>query len=100
MDQVIGIVTYLAVASMAAERLTDILKKLFLEKIVSNGVVYQLVSAVFGGLICYLSPLPIQAIQVNQYVLILITALAVSGGSSTWNSILNVLKDYKKGVTA
>lgn len=99
MEQVIAIVTYLAVASMAAERLTDILKKVYLQRVTENGVVYQITSALFGGMIGYLSPLPIQAIQVNEYVLVLITALAVSGGSSTWNSILSILNDYKKGIS-
>lgn len=98
MDQVISIITYLAVTSMAAERLTDILKKAWLQKLTDNGVVYQIVSALFGGFIGYLSPIPIQSLQVNEYVLVLVTALAVSGGSSTWNSILNILKDYKKPV--
>lgn len=45
MDQVIQIVTYLALLSVAAERFTDIVKRLVLSKYTVNGAVYQLIAA-------------------------------------------------------
>ena len=48
MDQVIQIVTYLALLSAAAERFTDIIKRLVLSKYMVNGAVYQLIAAGFG----------------------------------------------------
>ena len=47
MDQVIQIVTYLALLSVAAERFTDIIKRLVLSKYMVNGAVYQLIDSRF-----------------------------------------------------
>ena len=47
MDQVIQTVTYLALLSVAAERFTDIIKRLVLSKYMVNGAVYQLIAAGF-----------------------------------------------------
>jgi hypothetical protein len=98
LDKVTIILTYLLLTSVAAERLVDILKRTlpFLNRM--NSVIYQLLSGVFGGLICYYTPPDISFLNVNQYVLIVITALAVSGGSSVWNNILQLLTEYRKSI--
>ena len=104
MDQLIEIVTYLALLSVAAERFTDIIKRLVLSKYNVNGAVYQLVAAGFGGFVALIDNPRFAGIEVGRYVQVLLIGLAVSGGSGAWNSILSVLQEYsrslKESVTA
>lgn len=100
MDQITEIFTYFAVTSVAAERLVDVLKRLGLGKFNLNGVVYQLISALFGAALAYYSPPDLPVAKVNEWVLAIITGLAVSGGSSVWNNALEALAAYTKSVKA
>jgi len=95
LDYVTQIVVYLVMVSVAAERLTDIFKRVFVEtfKIPTfNGALYQAFACIFGALIARISPPDIPVIHLNEYVLVIIIGLAVSGGSGAWNSILDILK--------
>ena len=96
MDQLTVVFTYFAVTSVAAERFVDILKRLGLEKVTKNGVVYQVLSCLFGGVLAFYNPPPI--IHINIWVVAIITGLAVSGGSSIWNTALTTLSSYSKSV--
>lgn len=96
MDHLTIVFTYFAVTSVAAERFVDILKRLGLEKLTKNGVVYQILSSIFGGCLAFYNPPPIG--NLNQWVVAIITGLAVSGGSSIWNTALTSLSSYSKSV--
>lgn len=96
MDVALEVLTYLALLSVAAERFTEIVKRLWLSKISSNGAVYQLMAALFGGFVAYIDPPHFPRVELGLYVQTVLVALAVSGGSGAWNSILGVLQDYAK----
>lgn len=96
MDYLTIVFTYFALTSVAAERFVDIVKRLGLEKVTTNGVVYQVLSCIFGGVLAYFNPPPMNGI--NPWVLAVMTGLAVSGGSSVWNNALSTLSSYAKSV--
>ncbi len=96
MDHITLVFTYFAITSVAAERFVDILKRLGLEKLIKNGVIYQVLSCIFGGVLAFYNPPPIT--HINQWVVAVITGLAVSGGSSIWNTALTTLSSYSKSV--
>lgn len=96
MDNLTLIFSYFALTAIAAERFVDMCKRLGLEKIVKNGVVYQVISAIFGGSLAFFNPPPIG--NMNSWVIAILTGLAVSGGSSVWNNVLSVLTDYSKSL--
>ena len=81
MDQLIEIVTYPALLSVAAKRFTDIIKRLVLSKYSVNGAVYQLVAAGFGSFVALIDNQQFACIEVGRYVQVLLIGLAVSGGS-------------------
>lgn len=99
-DQLIQLVTYLIVVSVAAERLTDIVKRAIINKFdisTYNGALYQIISGLFGVVMAYVSPPPaFPIISLKQYMLCLVVGLAVSGGSSVWNTALNILTEIAK----
>ena len=96
MEQVLQVLTYLALVSVAAERFTEIVKRMWLSKITSNGGVYQLVAALFGGFVAFVDPPSFPKIHLSIYLQTVLIALAVSGGSGAWNSILTTLQEYSK----
>lgn len=98
MDQVIQIVTYLALLSAAAERFTNIIKRLVLSKYTVNGAVYQLIAAGFGCFVALVDSPQFSAVDVGKYTQVILIGLAVSGGSGAWNSILTVLQDYSRSL--
>lgn len=98
MEHIIQFVSYLAITSVAAERLTDILKRIHLEKIEVPGVAYQIISAITGGLICYASPPEFAFLKLNEYVMAVVVGLATSGGSSVWHDVLSALSSYSKSL--
>jgi hypothetical protein len=100
MDHLIQLITYFAVTSVAAERVTDILKRVHLAKIEVPGVVYQIIAGIVGGLLCYASPPEFTFLKLNEYVLIVVVALATSGGSGMWHDMLTSLNNYSKSSKA
>lgn len=100
MNQFVEFATYLALTSMAAERLVELIKKTFFENKTVKGTVYQGIAAIFGGLMAYASPPSIPSVNLNEWALIIIVGLAVSGGSGFWNSILSIMMEYKKNLSA
>ena len=95
MDKFIDIIGYFALLSVAAERLTEILKNAWLSKIKVNPAVYQLIAGVFGASLGYASPLVIPSVNMPLWATAVITGLAVSGGSGFWNTILSTLTEFK-----
>lgn len=98
MDNFTQIITYLALTSVAAERLTDIFKRAWLEKLKVNGVTYQVLSCLFGATLAFYTPPESLPIHLNEYLRAVIVGLAVSGGSSVWNDLLGALSDYRKSM--
>lgn len=100
MDRFIEIVTYFALISVAAERFTDLIKKAWLSKLTTvNPAVYQLLSALFGAAIAYAEPLALLSKQMPWYAVVVVSGLAVSGGSSFWNTVLSTLSEVKTRVS-
>ena len=98
MDKFTEIITYFALLSVAAERLTDIFKKAWLSKLEVNPSVYQVLSGLFGAGLAYSAPLTIPSVSMPLWATVLITGLAVSGGSSFWNTILSTMTELKTKV--
>lgn len=105
MDTLITLLTFVMLTSVAAERFTEILKKAVLQRLTSlnpSAAVYQSVSAVFGGVMTYLSPPDLSAIHLTlpPYLTAIIVGLAVSGGSGLWSDLLSLLTDYRKNIVS
>ena len=99
-EQFVQLITYIAILSMAAERTTDLIKRGFFQKFNIgdfNGVVYQVLSGMFGALIVYLDDPVIPLVSLDRTLTIVLLGLATSGGSGAWNSMLGILKDYSSG---
>jgi hypothetical protein len=96
LEQVTSLVLYFVTVSVAAERMTEIFKRTFIQDSTRfpklNGGVYQIISAVFGSVVAYSSPPDLEFLHLDPYVTIVLTGLAVSGGSGAWNSVLDFLK--------
>lgn len=99
MDKILEILTYFCLTSIAAERVVDILKRAYFEKKDLNKSVYQVLSAVVGGLIAWYSPPDPSLLKMNEYVLVIVVALVTSGGSSTWRELLLTLTEYRKSIS-
>lgn len=98
MDKFTEVITYFAIMSVAAERLTDIFKKAWLAKREVNPAVYQVISGLFGAGLAYTAPLVIPSVNMPLWSTMLVTGLAVSGGSSFWNTILSTMSELKNKV--
>lgn len=95
MDTIIAYVSFIAITSVAAERFTEIIKKAFLSKFEPNAAVYQSISCIFGGVLCYGAPPAELPFHAPLWAVAVVTGLAVSGGSGVWNDMLTLLKNYK-----
>jgi hypothetical protein len=97
MENLISLFSYFVIISVAAERLTEIIKRSYLSNL-SNvpGYVYQGISAVFGGGLAYISPPELTGVDLPHWAVIVITGLAVSGGSGFWNSVLTTMSEFGK----
>lgn len=105
MDSLIALMTFVMLTSVAAERFTEILKKAILQRQTlfnPTAAVYQTVSAVFGGVMTYMSPPDLSAIHLSlpPYLTAIIVGLAVSGGSGLWSDLLSLLTDYRKNIVS
>lgn len=98
METFVELIGYLAVISVAAERITDIAKRLILERLKASGVIYQLVSGLFGGCIAYAAPPSGFFSNVHPVVLFIVIGLCVSGGSSVWNTLLSTMTELSKNL--
>lgn len=110
MDNLIQFISYVAITSVAAERITDIGKRVFFTVVLPdgslqtspnvNGVWYQLIAALFGGLICFFSPPEVPFASLDPISLSILVGLAASGGASVWSDLLSVLSGYRKAANA
>jgi|JFJP01.1.fsa_nt_gi hypothetical protein len=96
MENIIQLLTYLIIVSTATERFVEIIRATPVGKILTKAVHFQILAAVFGAILCYIEPPQFNIIHLNQYVLIIIIGLSVSGGSGVWHDILEVIKNYNK----
>src|SRR5690348_16559183 len=96
-EQFVQLITYITVLSVAAERVTDMVKRGLFQKFKIgdlNGVAYQVISGLFAAFIVYLDDPVIELVTLDRWLTIVLMGLAASGGSGAWNSILSILKDY------
>lgn len=98
MDGLLSLFTYFLMLSVAAERLVELLKNMYLKKIGTQPVVYQLLSGIVGAVLSYYSPPPSNIIHLEQWVAVISTGLAVSSGSAFWNTILDTLNSLSKNL--
>jgi hypothetical protein len=84
--------------SVASERAVELLKNLYLKKLNAQPVHYQLLSGIVGSVLCYFSPPTPTVIQMNFWVTVIATGLAVSSGSAFWNSLLDTLAGLSKNL--
>lgn len=99
LEQIVELITYISVVSMAAERMVDIIKRAVIQKYnidTLNGALYQIMAGLFGTTVAIFSPPKVLIIGLNEYIIILVVGLAVSGGSGAWNTILNILNEISK----
>lgn len=95
-DDLIRLVVYLTIVSMAAERAVDIVKRAVIQKLnitTLNGAVYQILAGVFGAFIAFGDQPSFDFITTNRWFLVVIIGLCTSGGSGAWNTILSILKE-------
>ena len=106
MDSLIQLVSYLIVTSIAAERVTDMVKRTKVLDFLSThfplnlGLLCQITSGLTGGLLCYFGPPSFEPLGMSGWPLAVMIGLASSGGSSVWSDLLQVLSAYRKGVQA
>lgn len=98
MDNIIQLLTYFSVVSMAAERLVGFCKQSPLQKYLKSQVSYQALAAVCGIVVSYTNPPEFKFIHLDQYTLAIIVGLAVSGGSGMWHDILDAMSQYSKNL--
>lgn len=96
LDYVTQLVVYMIAVSIAAERLTEIFKRTLIKESPNfpelNGATYQIISGLFGAITAYVSPPDLGVFHLDQYLVVVVVGLGVSGGSGAWNSILDFLK--------
>lgn len=95
-DNIIALMTYFCMLSVAAERAVEIMKVGFLVKFKTPPVTYQLLAGFIGGTLAYSSPPPSTFVQMSPWISIIATGLAVSGGSAFWNSSLAAVSSLAK----
>lgn len=102
MDELIRLVTYLGVVSIATERAVDVLKRALVQRYAVetlNGALFQVLAAVFGMVIVAIDRPHFDFITTQPWLLTVLLGLGVSGGSGAWNTALNVLKELTKPTT-
>jgi uncharacterized membrane protein HdeD (DUF308 family) len=97
MDSIVGLISYLALTSVLAERLVDMLKRTGkLDAVSFNGITYQVLSGVVGVILAFLSPPTIPFMSLDPVILPIAVGFAVSGGSSLWHGILTLVSSLSK----
>ena len=56
MDQITSFLSYVGVIAVGAERFTDVIKRIYLEKKEVPGYVYQLTTFACGFALCFIQP--------------------------------------------
>lgn len=97
MNNLTELFTYFLFLSVAAERAVEIIKNAFLKKREAPPAVYQTLAAIFGGIMSYISP-PGNMDHLNPYVASVMIGLAVSGGSSFWNTTIVMFNQKAKSL--
>lgn len=99
MENLFNLFSYFVLVSVTAERFTEIIKQSIILPIYikPNGVIYQIISGLFGGYLAFYMP-PDFLKDVNHYIVAVVVGLAASGGSGAWNSVLDLLKNYADAV--
>ena len=98
MDQITSFLSYVGVIAVGAERLTEVLKRIYLEKKEVPSYVYQLITFAAGFALCFIQPPPFQLFGFNQLTIAVIVGLSVSGSSSAWHDALGTLNNFKKSL--
>lgn len=98
MDNLMTLLTYFCMLSVASERAVELLKNLCLKKLNTPPVYYQLLSGIFGAILAHFSPPSNDIMQLNHWVTIIATGLAVSSGSAFWNTLLDTLNTLSRNL--
>lgn len=96
MDQIVNFISYVALISIATERIVELLKRSFLEKMNVNKAIYPIMSFTIGVEMSVSQPHSVQLFNFNQYVIFMLTGLIVSYGSGLINEILTALNQFNK----
>lgn len=102
MDKAIEIFTFMAVLSVAVERIVQLLK-IFptFKKWFGNEKVLQLVTAVIGfGIAALLGVKCFTSLIQYDWATYVIVGLLTSAGSGFWHDGLTILKDLKSGTSS
>jgi hypothetical protein len=100
MDQIVDFIQYVALIAVGAERVTDILKRAYLEKKNVNSSVYQLITFACGIVLSVVQPPEFKLFNFDPIVVSILVGLAVSGGSSVWHDALSALNNFSKTLKA
>ncbi len=100
MENMIAFVQYIALIAVGAERVTDILKRAYLEKKNVNSSVYQLITFTCGVVLSVIQPPEFKIFNFDPLVVHVIVGLAVSGSSSVWHDALSALNNFSKTIKA
>lgn len=95
-DSVLSFLSYVLVVSVAAERLTELIKKFFIKDKEINTGWYMLISAIGGGFIATISPPETVPFTLKYFwTTPVIIGIIVSGGSGFWHEVVSVLSTFK-----
>lgn len=98
MDQITSFLSYIGVIAVGAERFTDIIKRMYLEKREVPGYVYQLMTFACGFILCFIQPPEFKFFGFDQWIIAILVGLSVSGSSSVWHDALSALNNFKKSL--
>lgn len=98
MDQITSFLSYVGVIAVGAERLTDVIKRMYLEKKEVPGYVYQLITFACGFALCFIQPPEFKIFGFDQLTIAILVGLSVSGSSSAWHDALGALNNFKKSL--
>ena len=100
MDSITAFLSYVGIIAVGAERLTDVIKRAYLEKKEVPGYVYQLITFACGFALCFIQPPEFKLFGFDQLTIGVIVGLAVSGSSGAWHDALGALNNFKKSLEA
>lgn len=98
MEQITSFLSYVGVIAVGAERLTDVIKRMYLEKKEVPGYVYQLITFACGFALCFIQPPEFKIFGFDQLTIAIMVGLSVSGSSSAWHDALGALNNFKKSL--
>src|SRR5574343_583968 len=89
MTKLLELFTYFLMLSIAVERAVEIIKISFLKRLSVPSYLYSILAVTFGSAMSYLSPPPDNIANMTPFISAIATGLAVSGGSSFWNTVID-----------